>query len=67
MDTPPATPIVNKNHHLTSALKGIPKALLEKVRAKQAAKALEAMTRPPNAEKRGCNVFKITGISESSA
>ncbi|XP_076482067.1 chromatin licensing and DNA replication factor double parked [Bombus vancouverensis nearcticus] len=51
VDTPPATPTVNKNLHLTSALKGIPKALLEKVRAKQAAKALEAMTRPPNAEK----------------
>lgn len=31
VDTPPATPTVNKNLHLTSALKGIPKALLEKV------------------------------------
>ncbi|XP_076760581.1 chromatin licensing and DNA replication factor double parked [Xylocopa sonorina] len=50
VDTPPATPTVQHNH-LTTALKGIPKALLEKVRAKQAAKALEAMTRTPNAEK----------------
>lgn len=31
VDTPPATPTVYKNLHLTSALKGIPKALLEKV------------------------------------
>ncbi|CAD1475289.1 unnamed protein product, partial [Heterotrigona itama] len=50
MDTPPITPTVH-NNYLTSALKGIPKALLEKIRAKQAAKALEAMTRSPNAEK----------------
>ncbi|XP_017892432.1 DNA replication factor Cdt1 [Ceratina calcarata] len=49
VDTPPATPTVQTN--FTSTLKGIPKALLEKVRAKQAAKALEAMTRPPDAEK----------------
>ncbi|XP_034182262.1 chromatin licensing and DNA replication factor double parked [Osmia lignaria lignaria] len=50
VDTPPATPTVQSNN-ISSALKGIPKALLEKVRAKQAAKALEAMTRTPNAEK----------------
>ncbi|XP_016906619.1 DNA replication factor Cdt1 [Apis cerana] len=50
VDTPPITPI-SQNNHLSTALKGIPKALLEKVRAKQAAKALEAMTRTPNAEK----------------
>ncbi|XP_012138130.1 chromatin licensing and DNA replication factor double parked isoform X2 [Megachile rotundata] len=50
VDTPPATPTVQSNH-LSTALKGIPKALLEKVRARQAAKALEAMTRTPNAEK----------------
>lgn len=30
MDTPPITPIV-QNNHLSTALKGIPKALLEKV------------------------------------
>lgn len=49
VDTPPATPTVHSN--LTSTLKGIPKALLEKVRARQAAKALEAMTRPSDAQK----------------
>lgn len=31
VDTPPATPTV-QNNHITSALKGIPKALLEKVK-----------------------------------
>lgn len=30
VDTPPATP-TTQNNHVTSALKGIPKALLEKV------------------------------------
>jgi chromatin licensing and DNA replication factor 1 len=50
VDTPPATP---KSHNITSnpALKGIPLALLEKVRAKQAAKALEMMTRSSDANK----------------
>ncbi|CAK9803097.1 DNA replication factor Cdt1 [Anthophora plagiata] len=51
VDTPPATPTTQMNH-ITSTLKGIPKALLEKVRARQAAKALEAMTRTPNVEKK---------------
>lgn len=31
IDTPPITPTVVHNNYLTSALKGIPKALLEKV------------------------------------
>lgn len=35
----------SKSLQLASALKGIPKALLEKIRARQAAKAMEAMTR----------------------
>lgn len=42
---------VEKPKVLTSVLKGIPKALLEKVRQKQAAKALEAMTRCEATEK----------------
>ncbi|KAK2586746.1 hypothetical protein KPH14_011777 [Odynerus spinipes] len=50
VDTPPATPTTEKNY-LTTAFKGIPKALLEKVRAKQAAKALEMMTRTPDLDK----------------
>lgn len=36
------------NDPLAKVLKGVPKALLEKIRAKQAAKALDAMTRRPS-------------------
>ncbi|EGI62787.1 PREDICTED: DNA replication factor Cdt1 [Acromyrmex echinatior] len=50
VDTPSSTPSIQTDHFAT-LFKGIPKALLEKVRAKQAAKALEAMTRTPNADK----------------
>ncbi|XP_012276832.1 DNA replication factor Cdt1 [Orussus abietinus] len=50
VDTPPATPSSHSNY-LSSAFKGIPTALLEKVRAKQAAKALETMTRSSSADK----------------
>lgn len=46
IDTPPATPKGLKPL-LNPKLKGIPTSLLEKIRAKQAAKALEAMTRTP--------------------
>lgn len=46
VDTPPATPTSNKQI-VDKKLKGIPTALLEKIRAKQAAKALDAMTRTP--------------------
>ncbi|XP_069701256.1 DNA replication factor Cdt1 [Periplaneta americana] len=51
---PPTTPnkLISNNSQpkispVSSLLKGVPKALLEKVRAKQAAKALQAMTRSP--------------------
>ncbi|XP_029164057.1 DNA replication factor Cdt1 [Nylanderia fulva] len=50
IDTPPITPSTQTSHPNT-LFKGIPKALLEKVRARQEAKALEAMTRTPNADK----------------
>lgn len=50
VDTPPTTP-TTETSYLTTAFKGIPKALLEKVRAKQAAKALEVMTRTPDLDK----------------
>lgn len=43
--------IVNNNTAVSSTLKGIPKALLEKVRAKQAAKALDKMTRSTTQDK----------------
>ncbi|XP_011151430.1 DNA replication factor Cdt1 [Harpegnathos saltator] len=51
VDTPPITPSVHQDMYLTKAFKGIPKSLLEKVRARQAAKALEEMTRTPSADK----------------
>ncbi|XP_047347869.1 DNA replication factor Cdt1-like [Vespa velutina] len=50
INTPPITPTIEKSY-LAKTFKGIPKALLEKVRAKQAAKALEMMTRTPDLDK----------------
>lgn len=44
-------PIVINKTAVPSTLKGIPKALLEKVRAKQAAKALDKMTRSTTQDK----------------
>ncbi|XP_075224609.1 chromatin licensing and DNA replication factor double parked [Lycorma delicatula] len=48
---------------LTNALKGIPKSLLEKVRAKQAAKALEAMTRSPSQAKEAVMLTRLPEIA----
>ncbi|XP_057322683.1 DNA replication factor Cdt1 [Microplitis mediator] len=45
------TSMTTSSDFTNPALKGIPKALLERVRAKQTAKALEAMTRTPTEEK----------------
>lgn len=50
VDTPPATPKTIKPS-TNPLLKGIPLSLLEKVRAKQAAKALEMMTRSSDQSK----------------
>ncbi|KAH0561161.1 DNA replication factor Cdt1 [Cotesia glomerata] len=50
-DTVSNSPLTISSNFTNPALKGIPKALLERIRAKQAAKALEAMTRTPNEEK----------------
>ena len=50
VDTPPATPKTVKPS-LNPSLKGVPTALLEKIRAKQAAKALEMMTKSSEASK----------------
>ncbi|XP_014279229.1 DNA replication factor Cdt1 [Halyomorpha halys] len=48
---------------LTSALKGIPKSLLEKVRAKQAAKAASMLTRNPEAVKRRIEYSRLREIA----
>lgn len=49
---------------LNPALKGIPKALLEKVRAKQAAKALESMTRSPAQEKNALTYQRLPDLAK---
>ncbi|XP_015522438.2 DNA replication factor Cdt1 [Neodiprion lecontei] len=61
VDTPPATP--THNSYLSTAFKGIPKALLEKVRAKQAAKALESMTRTSDSDKEATQYSRLPELS----
>ncbi|XP_053972008.1 DNA replication factor Cdt1 isoform X1 [Hylaeus volcanicus] len=63
VDTPPDTPNT-QNSYLNMALKGIPKSLLEKVRAKQAARALEAMTRTPNADKEASMYSRLPELAK---
>ncbi|KAG7211391.1 hypothetical protein KM043_010679 [Ampulex compressa] len=63
VDTPPATPTTHSGY-LSVAFKGIPKALLEKVRAKQAAKALEAMTRTPHADKEAALYSRLPELAK---
>ncbi|KZC04828.1 PREDICTED: DNA replication factor Cdt1 [Dufourea novaeangliae] len=63
VDTPPATP-TTQSSYLSVAFKGIPKSLLEKVRAKQAAKALEAMTRTPDANKKAAMYSRLPELSK---
>jgi chromatin licensing and DNA replication factor 1 len=45
------TKVTTAEEESSSLLKGVPKSLLEKIRAKQAAKALDAMTRRPSQER----------------
>lgn len=45
---PPPAPSTPAEDPVAKVLKGVPKALLEKIRAKQAAKQLDAMTRRPS-------------------
>ncbi|KMQ93182.1 dna replication factor cdt1 [Lasius niger] len=63
MDTPPITPSTQVKH-LNTLFKGIPKALLEKVRARQEAKALEAMTRTPNANKEAALYSRLPDLAK---
>ncbi|CAH1400086.1 unnamed protein product [Nezara viridula] len=57
------TPAAASIPALTSALKGIPKSLLEKVRAKQAAKAASMLTRNPEAVKRRIEYSRLREIA----
>ncbi|XP_036141576.1 DNA replication factor Cdt1 [Monomorium pharaonis] len=63
VDTPPNTPSIQTDY-LSTLFKGIPKALLEKVRAKQTAKALEAMTRTPNADKEAALYSRLPELAK---
>jgi chromatin licensing and DNA replication factor 1 len=46
-----------------SVLKGVPKSLLEKIRAKQAAKALDTMTRRPSQEREAAKFSRLPEIA----
>lgn len=47
----------------SSVLKGVPKSLLEKIRAKQAAKALHSMTRRPSQEREAANYARLPELA----
>jgi chromatin licensing and DNA replication factor 1 len=47
----------------TSLLKGVPKSLLDKIRAKQAAKALDQMTRRPSQERDAAKYSQLPEIA----
>lgn len=47
----------------SAALKGVPKSLLDKIRAKQAAKALDNMTRRPSQEREAAKYGRLPEIS----
>ncbi|EZA53127.1 hypothetical protein DMN91_005135 [Ooceraea biroi] len=63
VDTPPTTPST-QTAYVNTLFRGIPKALLEKVRAKQAAKALEAMTRTPTASKEAALYSRLPELAK---
>lgn len=47
----------------SSVLKGVPKSLLDKIRAKQAAKALDTMTRRPSQERKAVKYARLPEIA----
>ncbi|XP_058126750.1 DNA replication factor Cdt1 isoform X2 [Anopheles coustani] len=51
------------NEMLANALKNVPKALLERIRAKQAAKALDQMTRRPSQDKEAMKYSRLPEIA----
>lgn len=58
---PPSSPM--KSMQISAALKGLPKALVEKIRAKQAARALEAMTRTSAQDKEAAQYARLPDIA----
>ncbi|XP_014615313.1 PREDICTED: DNA replication factor Cdt1 isoform X2 [Polistes canadensis] len=63
VDSPSVTPTIEKSY-LATAFKGIPNSLLEKVRAKQAAKALETMTRTPDLDKEAALYSRLPELAK---
>lgn len=56
-------PPTSANDMVASALKNVPKALLERIRAKQAAKALDQMTRRPSQDKEAMKYSRLPEIA----
>jgi chromatin licensing and DNA replication factor 1 len=59
----PIRPIPAAIDLTSSVLKGVPKSLLEKIRAKQAAKALDTMTRRPSQEREAAKYARLPEIA----
>ncbi|EDS33520.1 DNA replication factor Cdt1 [Culex quinquefasciatus] len=59
----PTEPPTKTDDPVQSALKNVPKSLLEKIRAKQAAKALDQMTRRPSQEKEAITYGRLPEIA----
>ncbi|ALC40431.1 dup [Drosophila busckii] len=57
---PAAAPVADATSNL---LKGLPKSLIEKIRAKQAAKALDAMTRRPSQDQEATNYTRLPELA----
>lgn len=51
------------NDPVSAILKGVPKSLLDRIRAKQAAKALDAMTRRPSQDKEARKYERLPGLT----
>ncbi|XP_053665342.1 DNA replication factor Cdt1 [Anopheles marshallii] len=59
----PIVPTANPKDPAEHLLRNVPKALLEKIRAKQAAKALDQMTRRPSQEKEAMKYSRLPEIA----
>lgn len=62
-DAPNPTEPLRTDDPVQSALKNVPKSLLEKIRAKQAAKALDQMTRRPSQEQEAIKYGRLPEIA----
>lgn len=60
---PPSETEIAANKEVENLLKGVPKSLLERIRAKQAAKALDAMTRRPSQDEEATMYSRLPELS----